>query len=517
MKLFALLTLLISMLMPQGLVAATLHIQVVDEAGKPSWERIEVRRAGGQMYQCPDALRDHLSGTSGMQPFYSGSFIVQGDCQVEVPPGHYLVVGMHGTEYVRVEKAVTVRADGVTNVTMVLHRWVNMRRLGWWSADMHVHRPPADVEKAILAEDLNFAPIITGWGGSSDQFQMGDVYASEGKSQFAVDDQHRVSSRNWEDERGPGAWLFFQLLRPLEGLEKDKATRWWPTGLSVVEQVRGQHAPGSIFPWIDTEKPFWWEVPVVMALAPSDSMEILPNHITEYGLEAGEAWGRPFTQGYLNREGWMDDVLGLYYRYLNLGIHVAPTAGSASGVLPNPIGFNRVYANFSGPFTVQKFFEAVRDGHSFVTNGPMLFFEVKSEGKLMRATVEAHAGEPLDRVEIVADGEVIEWYPVRPAQNDFQADFTFDPNKYSWIAARCYLPGGDTLRLAHSSPYYLPGHHDCRDDAKYYVDWMNDLIQQAKTDPKRIGPADQQQQRIEIYSKALTFYQQKMDQGCGGH
>lgn len=46
---------------------------------------------------------------------------------------------------------------------------------------------------------------------------------------------------------------------------------------------------------------------------------------------------------------------------------------------------------------------------------------------------------------------------------------------------------------------------------------MNDLIQQAKTDPKRNASTAEQDQRLEIYARALAFYQQKLDQGCGGN
>ena len=51
MKNFRMLVSLTVLLIPQGLIAATLHIEVVNEAGKPSWGRLEVRGAGGKMYQ----------------------------------------------------------------------------------------------------------------------------------------------------------------------------------------------------------------------------------------------------------------------------------------------------------------------------------------------------------------------------------------------------------------------------------------------------------------------------------
>jgi hypothetical protein len=516
MKNLGILILLFGLSIPRSVLAATLHIRVVDESGRPSWGRLEVRGPGGKMFQPGDALRDLTAGTHGVQPEYLGSFIIQGECKIEVPPGRYLVIGEHGPEYRRVEQPVTVAADGLTNVTVPLRPWIRMVTMGWWSGDLHVHRNPADAQKFVLAEDLNFCPVITDWPHRKNyQVQAGDIWGADAHPVIGIDDHHFMTLRNAEDERGGGAWLFLQLLAPLQDL--DKSAYWWPPALTFIRQARGPREPQSTVPWVDAEKPFWWESPVVMALAPADSMEILCNQLTEYGVEDSEAWGRSRERNFSGREGWLKYILTLYYHYLNLGFRLPPSAGTASGVLPNPVGFNRVYVNFSGPFSVEKWFKALREGPSFVTNGPMLFFRAESKGSLMTAHVEAHAEEPLDYVEIVANGEVIQWYPLRSGAHDFQAEISVDPQKYSWIAARCFLREGDTLRLAHSRPIYLPGHYDCRADAKYYLDWMNELIRQTEDAPKRFSSAPEQEQELETYGQALAFYRQKLDQGCWGN
>jgi hypothetical protein len=516
MKNLRILILLVWLSIPISAAASTLHIRIVDESGHPAWGRLEVRGAGDKMYQPADALRDRTAGTHGVQPNYLGGFIVHGDCQMEVPPGRFLVIGEHGTEYRRVERSVTVAAQGVTNVTVVFRPWIRMSKTGWWSGDLHVHRPPADAQKAMLAEDLNFCPVITDWPHRKNyQFEVGDIWGVEANAVVRVDARHLLTLRNAEDERGGGAWLLFQLPSPLQGL--GTATDWWPPALSFIQQARDQHAPQNIPTWVDAEKPFWWEVPVVMALAPADSMEILCNQLTEYGIEASEAWGRPREHSFAGREGWLNYLLSLYYHYLNLGFHLPASAGTASGVLPNPIGFNRVYVNFAGPLSPGKWFQVLREGPSFVTNGPMLFFQAKPQGALMKFTVEAHSAEPMDRIEIVANGEVIQWYPLPPGTDNFQAEITIDPQKYSWIAARCFLRGGDTLRFAHTSPIYLRGRADCRPDAEFYVDWINSLIRQAKENPQRFPSAGEQGQELDTYGKALAFYQEKLDQGCMGN
>ena len=73
-------------------------------------------------------------------------------------------------------------------------------------------------------------------------------------------------------------------------------------------------------------------------------MGVVHNHYNQYGMIANEAWGRPRDQKlYPGKEGFSNYSQSLYHRYLNLGNRYPATAGSASGVLQAPPGYNRVY------------------------------------------------------------------------------------------------------------------------------------------------------------------------------
>jgi len=547
------------MLAPEMLLAATLHIQVVDESGRAVWSRLEVRGANEKEYQPAASIRDLTARHHRALPYYLGSFVIQGECSVDVPAGRYRVIAEHGLEYTRLEKSVEVATNGTTNVTLQVRPWIRMWKQGWWSGDLHIHRPLAETEKLILAEDVNFCPVITQFPHRKDAQAVGDDVWGVGASPTIEVDPHRlITRRNAEDERGGGAWIFLSLPRLLDGL--DTAGAWNPSGIDFIQQALAQRTSPHSPPWVDGENTEWWEVPVAMALAPPDSIEVLGNHFMQYGLDDVTDWGRPPGKHEANdRASWLQYTLGLYYRYLNLGFRVPPSAGTASGVHPNPVGYNRVYAHFSGPFTPDKWFAAVRAGKEFITNGPMLFFDVNSAGpvghvapggtrpgnagspalneargnlptksgqvssaatplsdaSMARASVEVHAREPIDRIELVANGEVIQWAPAPPGTLDYKAEFTFDPKQYTWVAARCFLRAAETFRLAHSSPVFLPGHHDCRPDAKYFVDWVTDLVNETKT--RKLPSEADREHLLDLYGQALTFYMQKLDQGCAAN
>lgn len=513
-KRICLFALLLGITIPKLASGAALRIRVVDESGHPIWARLEVRGRDGKMYHPVQAIMDVTAGLHGALPFYLGSFVIRDECQLQVPPGHYRIIGEHGLEYERAEKSIVVSGQGVTGVTLRLRPWIRMWKQGWWSGDLHVHRPWDQARDLILAEDLNFCPVITTWpDGKVEEPLARSLWDSDFMPVIKIDARHFLTLRNAEDERGGGAWIFLMLRKPLLGL--DTVTRWYPPGLTFVREACEERTPGDLFPWVDCEKPFWWEVPVVMALATPDSLEVLCNQFMEYGIQDSEAWGRERNKDeFPGQQGWVKYMLSLYYHFLNLGFHLPASAGTASGILPNPIGYNRVYVHFSGPFSVAKWFTALHEGKSFATNGPMLFFNVNAEKPLVKGTVEARAREPLDRIEIVANGNIIHWFPVPPGTLRYQAEFTFDPKDYSWVSARCFLRTGGTIRLAQTSPIYLKGHWDCRSDAQYFVNWINDLISRTRANPERFRSAEEEEQVLRTYGQALSFYEEKLQQGC---
>src|SRR4029450_11811058 len=91
------------------------------------------------------------------------------------------------------------------------------------------------------------------------------------------------------------------------------------------------------------------------------------------GVMDGEAWGKPReTALYPAPHGngrWSEHI---YYELLNCGLRVPPSAGSASGVLPNPVGYNRVYVHCDGELTWESWWENLRRGQVVGTNGPLL-------------------------------------------------------------------------------------------------------------------------------------------------
>ena len=120
--------------------------------------------------------------------------------------------------------------------------------------------------------------------------------------------------------------------------------------------------------------------------------------------------GRAIKQRFPSPRGngfWTQEI---YYHALNCGLRVPPSAGSASGVLPNPVGYNRVYVHAAPGLTYEKWFEGLRAGRSFVTNGPLLRCRANERlpGEVFKAaaggTIEIEVDAKLNSRDPIPDG-----------------------------------------------------------------------------------------------------------------
>src|SRR5262249_12161775 len=184
----------------------------------------------------------------------------------------------------------------------------------------------------MQAADLHVAPVITWWNKQNEW--AGKELPAQRLVRFDKDRCYHVLAG--EDEREGGALLYFNLTKPLAIFE---ATREFPSPIEFLHEARK-----DVGAWVDIEKPFWWDVPLWLASGQVDSVGLANNHMCREQMYETEAWGRPRDTKRLEPPRgngfWTQEI---YYHILNCGVRLPPSAGSASGVLPNPVGYNRVY------------------------------------------------------------------------------------------------------------------------------------------------------------------------------
>ncbi len=391
----------------------------------------------------------------------------------ELPPGSYTAVVERGKEYLPLTNRFTVAGKPV-EVKLPLKRWVNMAERGWFSGDAHNHRAPAELESAMLAEDVNVALPMIDWTtvdtmppSLSDKNMKG----SFGAKPVVVDPTHVWFPRNTEYEifrSGGKAHTLGALL--IVGHKERFDIPVFPLK-RVSERA---HAEGGL---IDLEKHNWpWSVAIVPVLKP-DLFELANNHHwrVEFGVRN---WAVPAPKwmklpgngtGTDTELAWTHYGFETYYALLNCGFRLKPTAGTANGVHPVPLGFSRVYVHCEGGFSYEKWMKGLGEGRSFVTTGPMAL--AKINGQLPGATLKFRAPTKVAReieylgrsgkvvYEIVVNGTVPR-NGVHTINNAVDTGGkTTDPlelTESGWVAIRCFQTQPDgRVRFAHTAPWWV--------------------------------------------------------------
>ena len=415
-------------------------------------------------------------------------FISQGSFEISLPPRKYVLAVERGPEYRSAREEVEIGSGEARRIEIVLKRWTSMNGYGWYSGDLHNHRDWREMPELLLAEDLNVAPTLTQWVWEDRLIEK----APEGELAKGlvrlVDATHAYSVLDTEIERlreGPGAVGLVGLRAPV---------RFHGYLLSPANSVFAQAArrQGG---FVDAEKITWRDSAALVALGEVDFAGIVHNHFNRHGVETEtDPWGmipkeRP---GYSTPQGMPLWAMDVYYKLLNCGFKLPVSAGSASGVKPSPLGFNRVYVHLREKFGYEAWFRALKAGRSFATNGPMLFLKVNGhepgetitgtppvagqKGVRLEVEAEASSAGELDRLEIVWKGKVVKTATADGHAPVLKASFALDAENSGWVAARAIEKPSGPVRFAHTSPVYVKIGQDpgiVREDTEFFLDWMD--------------------------------------------
>ena len=458
--------------------------------------------------------------------------------QVDLPPGRHSVSIERGKEYFPLHETLVIE-DAPTRRTFLLKRWINMAARGWRSGETHVHRRLQELPNVMRAEDLNVAFPVTFWTVSSDRAP--DLAPSplrrqgpspfgprqdRGRTPILFDGDRAIFPRNTEYEifsvRGRrhvlGALFILNHATPFSELA--------PPVSQIARRAREQGA------LLDLDKHSWPWAMMLAAVAQVDLFELANNSVwrTRFGFRRAGVALPPYMkldpegEG-LTEEEWLRFGFENYYALLNCGFPMKPTAGTASGVHPVPLGHSRVYVHTDGPFTVQKWFDGLRAGRSFVTTGPMLFATVNgalpgadmpradARTRSVRVAIETVSARPLDLIEVLVNGTVA---AAPPPQNETtqagafrtETNLALSLDGSSWIAVRAFQPTPDgRARFAHTAPWRLPFRDEPYRPRREQIDY---LIQRSRAELER-NATILKDNELDEFRQALRVYEDIRD------
>lgn len=443
-------------------VAARLYI--ADEAGKSFFASSKSTEGQAVTYDVSRSSASFERHTSlSAHPFV-----------VELPPGKYQITVERGKEYRQWQATVSIGEEDV-NRTIRLQRWIDLSALGWYSGETHVHRPLGDLPTLMLSEDLNVAFPLTYWVTQAyrtpKEGNKGEGVV--GNKRINVDPTHVIHPLNTEYEiftvngqrHTLGAIFAIGHQQPLE--------MGAPPVAPIANQVRQQ---GGL---LELDKHNWpWSM-MLVPIMKVDLYELTNNHLWRTDFHFRKFGASPPDYMHIERDergmtesGWIQFTLQNYYALLNCGFRLRPTAGTASGVHPVPLGFGRVYVHLERKFSYEQWLEGLNQGRSFVTTGPMTM--VQADGLWPGKTFVRGSGNgkvtlsgsirsqrPLSHIEIVVNGEVVQ--EILPANQrdsnsgyEFKLKTSYSAEQSYWIAVRCFESTDQgRVRFAHTGPWYV--------------------------------------------------------------
>lgn len=433
---------------PSRTVSGQLDLVVRNETGQATPARVGIYDASGRMplpAESAVTIRNYddltkqvflRSTHSAISPWPHDNrhfFYVDGEYAATLPVGSYSLVISKGPEYELVTTDFEILSDASTDVNVDLKRWTNMPGKGWYSGDDHVHmiRSEKDNEStgAIMqAEDVHVTNVL----------QMGNPFDTH-FSQYAFG--------------MPGRYVEGRYAL-VPGVEDPRtAVRGHTISLNISEVYR----PASQYLNYDR---------IFTAYREQGGMSGYAHVAGElFNVRRGLALDVPL--GAVDFvEVLQDGILAtdLWYDFLNLGFALTPTAGSDFPYLSAP-GGERNYVFVGENFSTDQWYEQLKANQTFVTNGPMLEFTVNGKG--MGSKIELSPGdaikivaaasmkpdiEALDRLELIAHGEIIAVATEVTEDNSLSLSHELTASDGVWLAIRAY---GREQALAHSAPVFI--------------------------------------------------------------
>ena len=501
---------------------------IVDsDTGKPVAARIYIQGADGKWY-FPKS--DDATGTAFEYKRQAGTSSIEQHVTlsahpfvVDLPPGKYTFLVERGKEYLPFEKVIEI-SKSQESIQIPIRRWTNMVSHGWYSGDVHAHRPLAEMPNLVMAEDLNVAMPLSHWVTASETSPVSGnrVKDPAPKAEWIpVDATHGIYPLNTEYEIFTVGGKSHTLGAVLICGQKSVIDQGVPPVRRIAERA---HAEGA---FLDLEKHSWAWSPMIVPLMKVDLFELANNHCwrTQFGFPAWTVDAAPksmnleMTDKGFTEWGWIDFGLKSYYAYLNCGFRMMPSAGTGAGVHPVPFGFGRVYVHVPGDFTYEKWRTNLLAGRSFVTTGPLMrmtfndadageTFRVTGDSTTVKVSGVIESVSKLGRVEILRDGDVVwtgSFVDLKPRDGVYSVkinqEISFE--RSGWMVVRCFESHEDKrVRFAHTAPVFVEIPNKPAIPRKFEVEHFVDRIEKELARHKGVLNAD----TIDEYNEALQIY-----------
>jgi hypothetical protein len=468
----------------------TLHATIVDATTREPREcTVRVTDCTGRFVSPHDSL---LKVGPGQPAFYC-----PGEFLVDVDLGRTEIVVERGTEYAPLRRTVSVPKDGSVEVELELRRWTDLPSRGWYPGNTHIHysekeqRPDDRLKLEPHVHDFSVTVVSRlqrrELPYASNKYPLG-VMTDLTTAHHVVDvgEENRHNDTPWHF--GYGHVMFLNLRNVVSPVSRGcligDSDPDYPPLCFACDDARDE---GGVVLWCHNG--LGMEAPVAAALGKLDAFNLFDPY-------------------------WMDPEYDLWYKLLNCGFRLPASTGSDWFVCSN----NRVYVQTGEQFDYAAWLSGMKEGRTFITNGPALFLTVNGEapGGGVRAgrlecAVSWMSHYPVNRVDLVHNGAVVRQRDFPAGGEQGKVQVAVDAPTDGWLAARCFGDARDSFGhavFAHTSPVYVSGgaaNPESRASARFFSNQIDESLNWIAA-KGRFHHDSQRREVMELFKRGREVY-----------
>lgn len=443
----------------------------------------------------------------------------------------YTVRLVHGFEYTQpdIQLNLSGMAGQTIERTFELKQGIDMQARGWMSADSHVHSlSPEGALRQMKIEDVDYTNLMF-IGPEHPLYTRGLV---TGK-QDPVSTMDRIVYVTQEvRDMEQGHMTLMGMKQPIEpvlvytgtGKNEPEPRPNEPLNWQVTQRMHDQgglafHAHFLFWPGHGSA--------VGGALNLLDGLEWTSTDIVNNRRRTRQGLVVP---GYETKPTGLDSGK-LYYRMLNCGVRLPLIGGTDKMSAARPIGsVARTYAKVD-EWSHHGFMDAVHEGNTFVTNGPLLSLsanrarmgddlQFSGEGPFMiEIRGSCFTQRPVNYLQLIHNGEVIQEVRTEDYQQRLKLFLELNVSESGWIALRAGADEPDPedwwgyTMAAHTSPIYITVNDRVpasAKDAKYLIARMDSTLEWANTDAIW-SSSSSKQTAVQSFKEARSFYKNALN------
>jgi Tol biopolymer transport system component len=464
---------------PTGVLA----VRTLDDRGQPTGSRIHLTAADGKFYAPADAYA--RVSAAGDRLFHT-----TGDFRVDLPPGKVSLTVVKGFEFVPATATAEIRPNDVAAMTISLARAADMNARGWYNGSTHVHMNYAGnlhntLENLMMMSAAEDQDIVLEQIANKDNRILDHQYFVKGGG------PHPLSRRDMllvvGQEYRPPFWghVFMfgmkeHLISPFTtGYEGTAIESLYPTNTDMLRKARAQGASvGYVHAFAGEGDPL------------AGNLGAAKGFIVDAALGATDAveWSAATRAGFFP-----------LYAVWNNGLKVTAVGGedSISNLhMSKLVGSHRTYV-FTGArgLDMQAWFDGMRQGRAFVTNGPLVELSVNGmlpgetvtmppAGGNVRVEARVRSIVPLTRATLYVNGQAAAELPLSADRQSADDARTLAVARSGWMHLRVEGAPADRFPLdtgypqAFTNPIWISvGNQPVRDraSAEYSLRWIDKL------------------------------------------